>query len=544
MKSEIEVRVVEGDGAEEAAGRQGVRAWWKGGTAIVVGIAVGTVVVHVATGTRYGFDRDELMLLEDARHLAWGYVAYPPMTAFFGRVALEVFGTSLVGFRFFAAVVQAVALVLTGLTAKGMGGGRWAQVVAVLAGVPFCLGAGALMQYISFDYVCWVWVAYCVVRLLGGGEARWWVGIGAGIGLGMMAKYTMAFLAVGVVAGVVLTDVRRHWKSKWLWIGTGVAVLILLPNLIWQTRRNFVSLEFLRFLHERDVGTGVTDWFLAGQLELTLMAFPLAAAGLWFCLFSDDGKRYRMVGWMYAMPLVLFLAMRGRDYYLAPAYPMLYAAGAVWVEKWMMRQREASKETEKQGSKEAGREARPDANGDTRARWIRGVIWALLAVDVVVAGAVALPLAPVNSTWWNFATKVDVVFPEEIGWPEFVETVAQVRDQLPASERDGLGVLAGNYGEVGALNLYGEKYGLPRAISGVNSSWERGYGNPAPETLIVVGFQRDFLRKHFASCQLAARTWNRYGVANEETVEDPDIFVCRGLREGWEAFWKEVRGFA
>ena len=321
-------------------------------------------------------------------------------------------------------------------------------------------------------------------------------------------------------------------------------MLILLPNLIWQTRRNFVSLEFLRFLHERDVGTGVTDWFLAGQLELTLMAFPLAAAGLWFCLFSDDGKRYRMVGWMYAMPLVLFLAMRGRDYYLAPAYPMLYAAGAVWVEKWMMRQREASKETEKQGSKEAGREARPDANGDTRARWIRGVIWALLAVDVVVAGAVALPLAPVNSTWWNFATKVDVVFPEEIGWPEFVETVAQVRDQLPASERDGLGVLAGNYGEVGALNLYGEKYGLPRAISGVNSSWERGYGNPAPETLIVVGFQRDFLRKHFASCQLAARTWNRYGVANEETVEDPDIFVCRGLREGWEAFWKEVRGFA
>src|SRR6516162_11226420 len=127
MKSEIQVRVEERGDAEEAARRQGVRACWKGGTAIVVGIAVGTVVVHVATGTRYGFDRDELMLLEDARHLAWGYVAYPPMTPFFGRVALELFGTSLVGFRFFAAVVQAVALVLTGLTAKEMGGGRWAQ---------------------------------------------------------------------------------------------------------------------------------------------------------------------------------------------------------------------------------------------------------------------------------------------------------------------------------------------------------------------------------------------------------------------------------
>ena len=124
MKSEIQVRVLERSDAEEAARRQGVRAWWKDGTAIAVGIAVGTVVVHVATGARYGFDRDELMLLEDARHLAWGYVAYPPMTAFFGRVALELFGTSLVGFRFFAALVQAVALVLTGLMAKEMGGGR------------------------------------------------------------------------------------------------------------------------------------------------------------------------------------------------------------------------------------------------------------------------------------------------------------------------------------------------------------------------------------------------------------------------------------
>jgi hypothetical protein len=175
---------------------------------------------------------------------------------------------------------------------------------------------------------------------------------------------------------------------------------------------------------------------------------------------------------------------------------------------------------------------------------VRGAIWVALALDVVIAGAVALPLAPVNSAWWRFAARVDVVFPEEIGWPEFVDTVAQVRDHLPASERERLGILAGNYGEVGALNLYGEKYGLPRAISGVNSSWERGYGSPVPETLIVVGFPRDFLQRRFRSCELAGRTWNRYGVANEETVEDPDIFVCRGLRGSWEAFWKEVRGFA
>lgn len=175
---------------------------------------------------------------------------------------------------------------------------------------------------------------------------------------------------------------------------------------------------------------------------------------------------------------------------------------------------------------------------------VRAVIGVALAVDVAIAGAVALPLAPVNSAWWKFAVKVDGVFPEEVGWPEFVETVARVRDRLPAEERERLGILAGNYGEVGALNLYGEKYGLPRAISGVNSSWERGYGSPAPETVIVVGFAQEFLEKDFASCELAARTWNHYGVANEETVENPSIFVCRGLKGSWREFWVKVRGFA
>jgi hypothetical protein len=166
-----------------------------------------------------------------------------------------------------------------------------------------------------------------------------------------------------------------------------------------------------------------------------------------------------------------------------------------------------------------------------------------LVADVTIAAAVALPIAPVNSTWWKMAAKVDITFSDEIGWPEFVQTVAQVRDQLPAEERARAGILAGNYGEVDALNLYGEKYGLPRAISGVNSSWERGYGDAA-QTVIVAGYSREALEKHFASCQVAAHSWNQYGVANEETTEHPDIFVCRGLQESWAEFWKGMRKFA
>ena len=495
------------------------RAWWKTGTGVSVCIAVSTVVAHVVTGGRYGFDRDELMALGDARHLAWGYVPYPPMTPFFGRIALTLFGTSLVGFRFFSAVAQAVALVLTGLMAKELGGGKWAQVIATLAGVPFSLGGGSLMQYVSFDYVCWVIVAYAMLRLLNSEDPRAWLGVGAGIGSGMMAKYTMGFLALGVMAGVLLTQERRHLRNRWLWGGVLLAIAIFLPNFLWQWQRNFVSLEFLRFIHARDVRVGVTDWFLLGQAKMTLLAFPLAMAGIYFYFFTEPGKRYRPMGWMYAVPLCLFLLMRGRDYYLAPAYPMLYAAGAVWCECWLSSLRYES------------------------AARVQTAMRTALVADIVLAAAIALPIAPVNSTWWRLSSKVCIVFPDEIGWPEFVQTVAQVRDQLPAEERARTGILAGNYGEVDALNFYGEEYGLPRAISGVNSSWERGYGDPA-QTLIVAGYSRDVLEQHFASCQLAARAWNKYGIPNEETTEHPEIFVCRGLKESWAEFWKRMRTFA
>ena len=499
-------------------------------------------MVHLATGWRYGFDRDELMALDDARHLAWGYVQYPPMTAFLGRVALALFGTSLVGFRFFAALAQAIALVLTGLMAKELGGGKWAQVVATLAGVPFCLGAGALMQYISFDYVCWAWVAYCVLRVVTDENPRWWLGAGAGAGLGMQAKYTMGFLVVGILVGLLVTESRKYFRSMWLWLGVLLSCMIFLPNFVWEWKRNFVSVEFLRFLHARDVGLGLTDWFLLGQVELTLLAFPLAVAGLWFYFLTLEGKRYRILGWMYVVPLVLFLVLRGRDYYLAPAYPMLYTAGAVWMErKWLLA---ASRDETSNAETQRAQSIAAEALFNRRTKIVRRVVWTCLILDIVIAGAVALPIAPVGSRWWDFASQVDTVFPEEIGWPEFVQAVAQVRNQLPPKDRASVGILAGNYGEVGALNLYGQRFGLPNAMSGVNSSWERGYQMPPPDVVIIVGYSREFLEQEFGSCVVAGHVWNRFRVANEESVEDPEIFVCRELKEPWPEFWRKAKRFA
>jgi hypothetical protein len=495
------------------------RSIWLGDVAILCYVALATVVVHVLTGGRYGFHRDELATLDDARHLAWGYIAYPPITPFFGRISLILFGTSLSGFRFFAAVAQAGAVLLTGLMAREMGALRSAQLVAALAAIPACLGGGALMQYVSFDYFFWVLAAYFMVRLLKSGAPRWWLGIGSAIGLGMMSKYTMVFFASGIVAAVILTDARRFLKSKWLWLGVGVSLLIFMPNLIWQVQHHFVSVDFLRTIHARDIRIGFTDYFLPHQIVLTLLAFPLCVAGFYFCMFSEDGRRYRALGWMFLAVLGIFLVVKARGYYFAPIYPMLYAAGSVWGQEWLASFREKS------------------------ARALRAIVWTALAFDIALAVAIALPIASINSGWGRIAIRINHNFGDAIGWPELVRTLAQIRNSLPEVERAHTGVLAANYGEAGAINLLGPQYGLPPAISGGNSFWAHGYGDPPPETVIVVGFSRPFVERNFASCQLVAKIWNEFGVENEETRDHPDIFVCRGLKQSWPDFWKNFQYF-
>lgn len=474
------------------------------------------MVVHVVTGGQYGFHRDELAVLDDARQLAWGYVAYPPVTPFFARISLALFGTSLAGFRLFAALAEAAAVVLTGLMARSLGGCRKAQLLAATAAIPFCLVGGAMMQYVSFDYLSWVLAAYFAVRLLQSEDPRWWLAIGCSVGFGLMSKYSMAFFAVCIILALLTTGARRFLKTRWFWLGIAVAFLIFLPNLIWQAQHGFISLEFLRHIHARDVRIGRTKNFLPDQLKFTLFGFALVVAGLYFYLFSQPGRRFRPIAWMYLLPLVIFVVARGRGYYLAGAYPMLYAAGAIWLERW--------------------------SEQDTK-RWksmLMGALWTALFADIVLVSAIALPISPVNSRLWQFASHINGDLREEIGWPELVRSIAKVRDALPASGREGLGVMAANYGEAGAIDLYGPQYGLPRAISGINSYWYRGYGDPPPQTLIVVGFSSQFLAKTFEQCELAARTENRFGVHNEES-EHPEIYVCRGLRQSWPEFWKDFR---
>ena len=467
----------------------------------------------------YGFHRDELATLDDARHLAWGYVAYPPLTPFFGRLALTLFGTSLAGFRFFAAAAQAVAIVLTADIARRLGGGRAAQWLAAIAVAiaPISLGASSLFQYVSFDYFWWLVVAWGVTALVSSEDPRWWLAIGGGIGLGVLTKYAIAFCVAGVIVGVLLTPRRRDLRSKYLWLGVAVAVVIAAPNLLWLVRHDFITLEFLKSIHQRDIDIGRTSAFLVNQLFVPAnpVTIPLWVAGLVAFFFVRSFARFRILGWMAVVPFVLFIVAKGRDYYAGPIYPPLLAAGSVLLLSPLS----------------------PRA-----VKWVMAIAVPLLLAAGCAVGSMILPAAPIGSAWFRRALATNGDLREELGWPDLAGEVARIWRTIPPAQRAHAAIYCANYGEAGAINHYGGAYGLPQAISGVNSFWSRGYGNPPPDVVIVLGSRRERLEQRFASVELAGRVPNPLHVANEES-EHPEIFLCRTPRIPWAQLWPRIRSF-
>jgi len=371
-----------------------------------------------------------------------------------------------------------------------------------------------------------VLAVYFILRVINTENPRSWLAVGAMLGLGLMTKYSVAFFIAGIAVGILLTPARRWLRSPWLWSGAALALLIVLPNLIWQVRHHFIWLDFIRHVHTRDVGEGRTDHFLRDQFLIPANPFtaPIWVAGLVYLFFIRAAKPYRILAWMYVAPFAVYFFTKGRGYYTGSLYPMLLAAGAVWEVNWL-----ASR-----GSTASGRPI-----------WSRAV---LVATFVAIAAGIALavsflvPILPPDSPH-NLAIRASDDLREEIGWQELVATVAGIRDSLSPSERANFAILGTNYGEAGAIDFYGPAYGLPPAISGVNSIWQRGYGSPPPQTLIVIGLSRRFVDRNFQACRLAGHITNRYNILNEETREHPDIFVCGPPIQPWPAFWSDFHYF-
>lgn len=482
-------------------------------------IALLVATAHILTNSRYGFHRDELQFLSDARHLDWGYVTYPPLTAFVEHVSMVLFGLSLNGLRLFSVLAQATAIGVTGMMAAELGGGRRARLMASLAVAlsPLPLFEGTEFQYTTFDYLWWVLAAYFTLRALRTENPRWWLGVGATLGYGLLTKYSIVFFIAGILLGILFTPARRALRSAWFWGGVALALLVFLPNLLWLVRHDFISYHFLQHIHARDVAQGRGENFIKDQF---MTCANLAAAPLWIAglVGFAVNSRYRMLAWMWAVPVALFALSHGRGYYTAAAYPMLLAMGAVIFERWLLLLSKRGRRT-------------------IETAWYM----ALATVSVYIC-AVVLPIAS-SGPLRSFALAHNGDLREEIGWEELVHTVAQIRDTLPAEQRAHLGITTGNYGEYGAIEILGAAYGLPSPIGTTNAEWERGYPTPPPTTLIVLGLKKKEADTLFTGCRLIALNGNHEGIKNEESRFHPDIFLCGPARKPWTEIWHEHRNF-
>jgi hypothetical protein len=498
------------------------------GSAIVLLIAAAKVLFHLLTAGRYGIFRDELYYLACAEHLDWGYVDQPPAIAVIAWIARHAFGDSLPGLRLLPALAGGALVVMTGRLTREMGGGRFAQALAALgvAVVPIYLIMHHWLTMNAFEPLIWMGCAWAIVRAINTSDLRYWLLFGLLTGIGMETKYSVAFFAFGVFVGVLATGNRSVFKSRWLWFGAIGGFLIFLPNLIWLVRHHFPFLQLMVAvrLSGRDVVRGPLDFVIDQTMILNPILAPLWVAGLVWLFFGREG-RYRTLGWTYCVMLVTFIALHGKNYYLAPVYPMLFAGGAIAFE------------------------------GLAGTKW--KALNSIYAVSIVAFGVLLAPMSspvlpPETFTGYQQALGIEPpraenqrtgplpqYFADEFGWEDMTREVARVYNSLPAAERQKTAIFANSYGQAGAIDFFGPKYGLPKSISNHQSYWLWGPRDYTGESVIVLGSDGRGDREHFKTVEVVGHTRHPYSRLDEHY----DIFLCHGLIADLRSFWPRIRNW-
>ncbi|MGH2443316.1 MAG: ArnT family glycosyltransferase [Chloroflexota bacterium] len=493
-------------------------------TRSLVAFALATVVLHLIISGGYGWFRDELYYIEAGKHLAGGYVEFPIMVAILADLQRAVFGTSLNALHVLPALAGAGVIVLTGLMARELGGGPRAQRIAALAVLvaPGFFGADALFTMDAFDQLWWTAGAFILLRLLGlrrtdlsAGEQdrrrrNLWLLFGVVCGLGLLTKLTILAFGLAVVIGLLLGPARRELRSPWPYVAGAMALLFLVPYVLWNAGHGWATLSFWHnYGHTENTATFIIQVILLAQP----LALPLWLAGLWYLLRNPAGKAYRPLGWVFLVLCILFLAGHAKSYFLLPAFPPLLAAGGVALERRTRR---------------------------VRSR-LAPVAYGALVLGGIVLAPVVAPVLPPKTFAALMPSPIQPVA-DRFGWPQFVGTVATVYHRLPPAQQAETTLLAGNYGEAGALDLLGGRYHLPRVISPHNTYYFWGVGVTPGRVVIATDFQRPELLLYFRSVRQVAIVPSQYGIQNEE-VGRP-VFLCEGLRIPWSKVWPQLKNFS
>ena len=498
------------------------------GVMALFSIAIAKLLVHLYASRNYGYFIDELYYLACGDHLDWGYVDQPPMVALIAKIARSVFGDSLQAIRFVLALAGATKVLLTGIIARELGGNRFAQILAALAVLvaPGFLAVDNLLSMNSFEALLWTGCAYVFIRIVKSGNQRLWIWFGFLAGIGLENKHSMLIWGAAITIGLLLTPQRQFLRAPWIWLAGLLAFLIFLPNLIWNYQHNFPFLELqanIR-LSGRNVGLTPLSFFGEEILSMNPITLPIWLAGLFFYLFSEAGKPFRALGWAWVFTAGVILALDPRVYYLYPAYPILFGAGSVMCESWL---------------------ARPQLKS------VRIGFPVLMLLSCALIAPIAIPVLPVKTyirysqalhfqqpaiETWKLGP-LPQVYADQFGWKEMVATVARIYNGLPDDVRAKTAIFARNYGQAGAIDFFGPKYGLPKAISGHQNYFLWGPRNFTGESVIVLQGKQEQLEDRFASVTKVATVYHPYSMPSEHF----DVFYCRGLKWPLNELWPTLK---
>jgi hypothetical protein len=487
------------------------------------------VLLHLLTNGNYGMFRDEFYYLACADHLAWGYVDHPPLSIALLAASRVLFGDSVWAIRLLPAVVGGCLVVLGGLIARELGGGRFAQALAGLCVMiaPSYLVMTGFFSMNAFDLLFWALSFLLVIRIVNTGNSRLWLLLGVVVGLGVLNKISAMFLGFSLAAALVLTRQRKHLLGKHLWIGGAIASLLCLPHILWQVSNEWPTIEFIANAKRYKIAAFTPLQFFLGQV---IENHPFNAI-IWlvalYSLLFGKGRRYRIIGLIYIITFVVFVIQKSKVYYLAPAYPVLLAAGASAVEAFVRRRKWI---------------------------WAGPVVLGMLAVGGALTAPLVVPILPVerligyqrfigvraSEAEMGGVGELDQIFADRFGWENMTATISSVYEKLTPEQQAQCVILTGNYGEAGAINYYGRRHGLPPAVSGHNNYYLWGPGDASGEMVIAVGVPYQHLDELFDSITAAAAIVSPYAMPYETNIA---VHVCTGLRVPLEEAWRRAKFF-
>ena len=498
-----------------------------GQAALLAGLKLALHLVVNATSP-YGFHRDEFLYLAMGRHLRFWRMDFPPAIAMVSEATRAFLGDSLIAIRLLPALAGTAVLVLAALIARELGGGRGAQGLAALAVLasPLFLRASNLFQPVVFDQLSWTLALFALVRICRTVAPRWWIALGIALGLGLLTKFSALFLGLAVLLALLFTHDRRALLGRWPWVAALVALALGSPSIVGQLRLGFPVLGQMADLRATQLERVTPLEFFVGQLLWgpgTLLGLTGAVA----LLVSQRLTPFRVVGWSCVWAILILLLRHGKPDYAGPLYPTLVAAGAVTIE-------------------------------DIRTRGLGLALRWGTALLIVAYGALLLPFGvPIVApeAMASYARTIGATealrtntgdlgrlpqdYADMLGWEAQTRAVAGVFGGLRPEEQRRAVILAGNYGEAGALDLFGPRYGLPGAVSPAGSYWFFGPGAKPGDIVVTIGIDRADLERFFDSVASAARLREPWAVSEEQ---DLTIFVARQPRLTLQQAWPALAG--